>query len=130
MATSTTGFSGGIQVPAQPGQGGGFRLISGPTYVFQLVTILASDCDSDNPFLRVGLGLEAVFANLSDNGWRAQQERKIRDVFRDLARAQIARLIRVSFEPGPQPAQFTVSVRYLDIETAREVDVKTTLRRS
>jgi hypothetical protein len=130
MATSTTGFSGGLQVPVQPDQGGGLKVIEGDQYVFQLITVLASDCDSDNPFLTMGLGLDAIFSQLSDAGWKAQQEKKIRDVFRDLERAKIAKFLKITWQAGPGPAEFTASVRYLSIETAKEGDVATTFRRA
>lgn len=134
MANTTTqteaGFSGGMMVPAQPGQDGGFKLVAGDDYLFQLISVLASDCDSDNPFLNIGLGLGAVFQNLSDPGWQAQQNQKIRDVFQDLQRAQIAKLLSVDFVPGLQPGEMTATVRYLSIETGRERELTTTLRRS
>jgi hypothetical protein len=134
MPNTTTqieaGFSGGMMVPPQPGQDGGFKLIAGDDYLFQLISILASDCDSDNPFLTIGLGLGAVFQNLSETGWRAQQTRKIQDVFQDLQRAQIAKFLSIDFGPGTEPGEMVATVRYLSIETGRERELTTNLRRS
>lgn len=128
MAQSETGFSGGMQVPAQTGRTGGFRLITGDDYVIQLVSNLAGDTESDNPFLQIGLGLEAVFSNLSEMGWRVQQKQKLTDLFRDLERAQIARLISIDFEEGD--AEVDAIVKFLSIETNKIIDVRTPLRRS
>lgn len=130
MALSPTGFSGGMQVPVQTGRTGGFRLISGDDYVIQLISVLVGDTDSENPFLQIGFGLEVIFANLSDSGWRTQQKQKITDLFRDLERAQIAKLLGVEYEDGPGTAEVTAVVKFLSIETGKVLDVRTPLRRS
>lgn len=129
MARSSTGFSGGIMVPVQPGQDGGFRLVDGDEYVSQLIRGLVADCDCENPFLRIGMGLEAIFANVSDGGWRAQQQKKIVDVFRRLQRAQIAKLVNTEWSAGALAGEFNVTIRYLSIESSTEQDVAVRLGR-
>lgn len=129
MARSETGFSGGLQIPIQPDQAGGFRVIEGDDYVSQLIMTLASDGDSDNPFFKMGLGLEAVFANLSEGAWRAQQQRRIVEVFNRLSSQKIARLVGTQFTAGPGQGEFTIGIKFLSVETATERDVQITTRR-
>lgn len=129
MAISPTGFSGGIQLPVRASQGGGFRLLSGDDYIAQLIALQAGDGDSENPFLDVGFALTAVFANLSDGAWKAQQQRKITELFARLQRAQLAKLVSTAWSSGPKPGEYTVLIRYLSIETNSENETPITLRR-
>jgi len=129
LANSPTGFSGGLQVPLQPSQTGGFQVISGDDYVSQLIGVLVSDGDSENPFSRDGIGLEAVFSNLSFGGWRAKQHRKIVEVMQQLERAKIAKLVTTEWQAGPGEGEFSITIRYLSIETDTERDVKTVVRK-
>ena len=124
------GFSGGILLPFQPNDGGGVKLVAGDDYLFQLITVLVSDGDSDNPFMRFGLGLDSIFANLSEDGWRAQQVRRVRDVFQDLERAQIARFVSMEFGVADGDGKATATIRYLSIETGQRAAVVTEIRRS
>jgi hypothetical protein len=126
-------FSGGIALPFGPDNRGGVALIEGDEYISQLIRVLASNGDSENPFLDVGIGLRAIFQNLDDPAYQAQLRREIEAVFDDLRRAQIAKLLSVSFAPSDDPnnpAEFIATVRYLSIETATEQQVDTPIRRS
>lgn len=130
MARSPSNLSGGIQVPIQPGQNGGLRMLEGDDYINQLITILSLDGSCENPFSDVGFGLEAIFANMSDGGWRAQQQRKIEDTFKDLEREKVAKLLRTNWNSGPGEGEYTVVISYFSIETATENDVTVNLKKT
>jgi hypothetical protein len=127
MAISPSHFTGGLQTPIQPAQNGGMRTIEGDDYIKLMIENLSTDCSCDNPFLDIGIGLDAVFSNMSDGGWRAQQQRKIENVFKDLQKAQLAKLISTDWRPGPGEAEYMVTIHYLNIETASESSVETTM---
>lgn len=128
-------FSGGILLPVQPNGRGGFKLIEGDDYLMQLVIMRAAPGESDNPFLDIGIGEGAIFQNASDAGWLSVQRTKIEAFFRNLERAQLARLKKVSFRPGDEsagedPADFFATIRFLSIETNTELEVDTAVRRT
>jgi hypothetical protein len=129
MATNPNSAQG-IQVPVVPSGAGGFRLVSGDEYITQLVVTLSSDCDSDNPYQEEGIALDAVFALASDSAWKARVRRDVEAVFRKvLERQNLAKLIRVTFEPGATEGEYNMNLRYMSIESATEADVVVPLRR-
>ncbi len=131
MAISPNNFTGGLQLPLQPSRSGGLRLLSGDEYITQLIQSLVADDESDNPFLEIGLTIGTIFANLSDGGWRAQQQKRIKDLFLELERAQIAKLKSATFgdTAGNEPGTHQVTILYYSIETDTEQQVITTVRR-
>ena len=129
--------SGGLELPIQASASGGFQPLTGDAYIKQLVRVLVADGDSDNPFQDVGFGIDAVFANLSDPAWKAQQRRKVKEVFDDLRTANLAKLDTVTFtKPGDDDAQglvegeIAMNIRFISIESNAELDVLTTVRRT
>ena len=124
-------FSGGIQVPVQSDSTGGLRLLSGDEYVIQTVRILCGDGDSDNPFnTGVGVGHSAVFQAAGDTAWKTKARQEIEDVFRDLERAQVAKLRGVSLVQSNVPEEFEALVEFLSIETNTTLEIDTTIRRT
>ena len=116
-------FSAGIAIPFTADNRGGVAVIEGDAYISQLIRTLAANSDSENPFLDVGIGIETIFANLSDGAWRAQARRQIEKVFATLERAQIARLLSVRVvdnEDPTKPEEPAAVVRYVSIETETE----------
>lgn len=130
MATSTS-FTGGIQVPVQPSGTGGLRLLDADAYIEQTVRVLCGDGDSDNPFNDgVGVGASAVFANASDTAWRSKTRNEIQEVFKDLQRANLAKLIGLELAPSRDvPEEYEARVKFLSIETNTILEVETPLRR-
>lgn len=125
-----TVYSQGIMVPVQPGRTGGFRLVRGDDYITQLILVLAGDADSENPFQDEGIGLRAVFANLSDPAWRSEVKAQIEVVFDVLHRDNLAKLADVSFLQGVVTGEVVVRISYLSLETNTVLEVETTVRRS
>ena len=131
MPTEQNPFSGGIAVPFSPDNRGGVAMVFGDDYVAQLIRVLASNSETDNPFLDPGIAVSAIFQRVSDPAWQGQVRQEIEDVFGDLQRAQIAKLLSIEMAPSEEdPNEFVASVRYLSIETNTEQQVETTIRRS
>jgi len=124
-------FSGGMAVPFSPDNRGGIALIDGDDYISQLIRGLTSNSESDNPFLEAGVAISAIFQNVSDPAWQGQVRQGIEEVFADLRRAQIAKLLSIQMAPSEEdPNEFVASIRYLSIETNTEQQVDTTIRRT
>ena len=131
MPTEQNPFSGGIAVPFAPDSTGGVAKVFGDEYVSQLIQVLASNSEADNPYLDAGVALSAIFQNVSDPAWQGQVRQEIEDVFNQLQRAQIAKLLSIQMAPSEKdPNEFVASIRYLSIETNTEQQVDTTIRRS
>jgi hypothetical protein len=131
MPTEDNLFSGGIAVPFSPDNRGGIAMVFGDDYISQLIRGLASNSESDNPFLDAGVAIGAIFQNVSDPAWQGQVRREIEAIFTDLQRAQIAKLLSVTMAPSEtDPNEYVAQVRYLSIETNTEQQVDTTIRRA
>lgn len=131
MPSEANPFSGGIAVPFSPDNRGGVAVIFGDDYIAQLIRGLAANSESDNPFLNAGVALSAIFQNVSDPAWQGQVRREITNIFDDLHRAQIAKLLSVKMAVSEtDPNEYVAQVRYLSIETNTEQQVDTTIRRA
>jgi len=131
MPSEANPFSGGIAVPFSPDNRGGVAMIFGDAYISQLIRGLAANGESDNPYLNSGMALSAIFQNVSSSSWQGQIRREIQNIFDDLQRAQIAKLLSVQMVPSEtDPNEYVAQVRYLSIETNTEQQVDTTIRRA
>jgi hypothetical protein len=129
MAT-TTERSTGIASPVTAAGHGGFAIASGDDYIVQLIRDLAGDVDSDNPFQVEELGLRAVFQNLKDPAWRAQQRRRIEAIFAaHFEPAGLAKFKNARFQDGEEEGNVDMIVTYLSLETQQEIEVTTPIRR-
>jgi len=123
-------YSGGLRAPIRPSHTGGFEVISGDDYIIQLIQMHVADSDSDNPFQDIGFGLNAVFANLSDQGFMGQARYRTELLFRNLQKANIAKLMELTFADGEQEGESQMTIKFLSLETNTEREVTTTVRRT
>jgi len=123
MSVHATGEASGLAMPVAIGGDGGLKLLAGDEYITQLVRTYAADCDSDNPFQDVGIGLEAVFQLSSDGAWKGQVRRKLQQMFKlYLGRTNLAVLKSVSFEKG-ENGENTMNVVFISVESNEELAI-------
>jgi len=121
--TNVTGEASGLALPFAPSGEGGIKVLYGDEYILQLVRTYAADCDSDNPFQDVGIGLEAVFQLSSDGAWKGQVRRKLQQMFKlYLERTNLAVLKSVSFEKGEEGVD-TMNVVFISVESNEELAI-------
>ena len=132
MADETSGlYSSGILVPFQGNEAGGIKLVDGDDYLRQIVRVRAAPGDTDNPFLGGGIADDAIFQNVSDPGWRSVVRRRIEDFFATLQRANLVKLLSVTFEPSDSvPEEYDAVIKFLSFETNTEQEVRTPVRRT
>lgn len=106
-------------------------MICGDDYIIQTLRLRSGAVSSENPFQDDGIGIRAVFQNISDPGWIAQQRRQIELIFKQFERNNLAKLRSVSFKPSTtDPSEFEAIIRFLSIETNTEREVPITVRRT
>jgi hypothetical protein len=117
---SVAGEATGLALPFAASGEGGLKLLLGDELILQYVRTYAADCDSDNPFQDVGIGLGAVFQVSSDPAWKGQVRRKMEQMFRlYLERANLARLQSISFTQTTE-GETTMDVVFVSLESNEE----------
>lgn len=114
-------YASGIAFPVRGDGDGGFRLAEGDEYIRGLINSAVRPNYSDNPFQDIGGTHEPMFQNAGDIGWRQVYKRRIRRVFEDLDRANLAKLVSMKFTDAD--GEVTLHLRYLNKENATESDV-------
>jgi len=127
--TNVAGEASGLALPFAASGEGGLQVLYGDEYILQLVRTYAADCDSDNPFQDVGIGLEAVFQVSSAAAWKGQVRRKMQAMFRlYLERTNLAVLKSVSFAKTEE-GEDTMNVIFISIESNEELAINVPINR-
>lgn len=128
MADRAPLFAQGIARPVAPNGSGALRAIQGDAYLSQIVEIMVSECESDNPFQQgLGVGADAVFAVDDDPSWKAVIRRKLEAEFKKLANANLAVFGSLIFQTQVS-GEYTAIVKFRSIETNTDLEVSTTIR--
>ena len=120
-------FTGGLSTPFEGAAAGGVRTLYGDEYLKKQIETLAADCDSANPFQDLGIGLENVFQIKDDPSWQGKTRAAINLLFkRYFEPANLARLIKVEFQPTPedvtgvyqsQEGDLVMNITFLSLES-------------
>lgn len=120
---NVAGEASGLALPFAASGEGGLAVLYGDEYILQLVRTYAADCDSDNPFQDIGIGLEAVFQLSSDGAWKGQIRRKMQQMFKlYLERTNLAVLKDVSFAKTEDGVD-TMNVVFISVESNEELAI-------
>jgi len=126
---NVAGEASGLALPFAASGEGGAKVLYGDELILQYVRTYAADCDSDNPFQDLGIGLEAVFQISSDPAWKGQVRRKMRRMFRlYLERTNLATLKSISFDKTEEGVD-TMNVVFISIESNEELAINIPIAR-
>ena len=115
-------YISGLSSPIAADGDGGFSISEGDDYVSSLIRGALLAAESSNPFLNIGLGYSAAFANAEDRLSVGRLTAQIEAVFSQLDRENIASLVSIE-QVSSEDGELTVKVSYINKENNRRSEI-------